>query len=1051
MGIAEGLPQSTVNCIIQDDEGFMWIGTNAGVARYDGYNFKTFSYDKSYKKGLGNIIINCLELDNYGNILIGTESGLFLYDRKKESFLLINESKDIAIYKLKRDSRNNVWIGSNEGLWQYNAMNKSVVKNIVLTAYKQPNSPVESIEEDNNHSVWVSYRNGALIHFNTSDKQVLPLSAEILKALKNKGTITVIRKNPVNGSVWLGSNYRGIIHINKYGDKASFSHTGMQDTSFPSKFERLRDLHVEGDKVWIGTRIGLFVLDENSGNVAQYTQDIANPESLSNNSITCFFKDKGDNIWIGTYNGGINIVQTKMSNFSYIQTGIGKPGLTKNLTYAIAEDGQGKLWIGTGAGGLNCYDPEDGQFSNYHIRLRQKHIEYDYIESLCLVKDTLWAGTLRGFYKFDIRGKIFREYHLNNVNNPKRIYAVFALCGDKKQGLWIGTQQGLFHRYANGGLTCYESKNGRKDSLAEGKITALLQDHWGGVWIGRENGLSYKPFNEHRFINFSQLPNMPANAYVYTIFEDSYGIVWIGTNENGLLYYNPATKQFGVIDDRYGLLSQSVRAINNDKEGNLWISSINAISKIEIKKSAFPFSAANLKIHRYSLENGLKSNEFLQATCLTKGGSLLFGGTNGICSFTPDSMYVNTYKPPVVFTGFQINNHSVSLQEEGSPFSDAISYTNKIVLKHNQAYITIQFAALNYINPKSNQYAYTLDGLKGDQWHSVGNERSVTYPNLSPGKYVFKVKASNNDGYWNEQYTSLEITVLPPIWATWYAYLFYAFLIIGILFTFYSYSLKANKLKHELQLQQAIIEKEKEFSKQKIDFFTNISHEIKTPLTLVLAPLAKILSAVNNNQQVQHQYLILMQRNGDILMKLIDQLLDFRRVDAGVDKLDVQRGDICAFIKGIVDNFQILAQREEILLSFTAPDTPVITAFDEDKLEKIMFNLISNALKFTEPGGNVMINVFTKKGNNNKAIVIKVEDNGAGINPEHLDKIFEMFHHYENEGRKTGGAGIGLSFTKKLVALHGGTIEVESKIRTPENEGYTCFTICLPIDSASNE
>jgi signal transduction histidine kinase/ligand-binding sensor domain-containing protein len=798
--------------------------------------------------------------------------------------------------------------------------------------------------------------------------------------------------------------------------------------------------------IWIGTRNGLYIVNE-KGEIAKHiTVDKYDPSSLSGNSIMCFMQDNAGSIWVGTFAGGVSINQPGNDNFSYIRDQLGQQqqGLNCKVISRIIEDKQQNLWVATEGGGLNFIDRKKNTYKYIHVNPVSDHlVNQEIVKAIQLdAKDNVWIGTLEGLFYYNKNTGTMNRYHLAESTNTLFDEQVYGLARDG-DNLWVGTKGGLFYLTGKGKLIRYRHKAGITRSIISNEINTIFGDSQGGIWIGTEKGLSYLPKGANEFINY--LGDDTANTKGYSIlsgFEDNAGRIWIGTRGGGVKLFDKKSNRFYTIDKSFGLPDNIVHGIIQDKQGNMWFSFNQSIAKVGFKKQSLPFSLQDVQVTNYSVNNGLGSNEFLAAVCRTASGEIMFGGVNGIVTFQPEKLVVNKVKRPVVLTDLLIKNTPVTIDGDGSPLSESISSVKEITLTHEQAYFTIRFAALNYINSKTNQYAYTLEGLQGEnEWNYVSNQQSATYTNLDAGTYIFKVKAANNDGLWNDAYTAIKIRVLPPIWKTWYAYLFY-FLVIGsILYAFYYYSLKANRLKHELQLQQVVNEKEKEFSRQKIDFFTNISHEIKTPLTLVLAPLAKMLSALNNNQQVQHHYLLMMQRNGDTLMKLIDQLLNFRRIDAGFDRLDARSGDVSVFIKNIVDNFQILTQRDEKLLAFETADAPIITLFDEDKLEKIMFNLISNALKFIEPGGKVIVSLSQQKN----SIVIKVEDNGIGIASEHLDKIFDMFRHYDRSGRKSGGTGIGLSFTKKLVALHGGTIEVVSRQQNDESEGYTCFSITLPV------
>ena len=424
-------------------------------------------------------------------------------------------------------------------------------------------------------------------------------------------------------------------------------------------------------------------------------------------------------------------------------------------------------------------------------------------------------------------------------------------------------------------------------------------------------------------------------------------------------------------------------------------------------------------------------------------GALFFGGINGISYFDPYQITVNIYKPPVVFTDFLIRNKPVSLNDKNSPLKNQINETDQITLTHDQGFISFKFAALNYINPDKNQYAYKMEGFSGDEaWHYVGSQRMATYTNLNAGTYIFKVKAANNDGLWNNSLKTIKLIVLPPWWKTWWAYLIYALLIGLLLYAFYYYSLKTARLKNELVFEHLSHEKDQELSQRKLTFFTNISHEIKTPLTLILAPLENLVGLNEGNNKTQNQ-LMLMQRNGERLIRLINQLLDFRKFESGNMNLQAAEGNIVRFVNEVFIAFEAYAKSKKISFKFNSKQEEIKVFFDRDKLEKILYNLLSNALKFTPEGGKIVLHIKT----DNDSVFIEVEDNGQGIPDQNINKIFECFNHFSDPRFSVHGTGIGLSFSKGLVELHHGKLTVKSAVATEEVNGYTCFTVQLPLGS----
>lgn len=1042
LGIADGLPQNTVTAIKEDITGFIWFGTNGGLCRYDGYECKTFRHTATVAQSLPNNHVNCMEGDGAGKLLIGTDNGLSLLTPETEAFEPVAGGRGLIIRKIKTDSRKRIWVGTSDGVMEYDAGRKKLVP-IAVPGLSHYGEEVSSIEEDDTHDIWVAHFSRRLFRFNPVTGQQRPLPAALLAdTLLHHATVTTLKRDS-RGNLWLGTVKQGIAVITP-GEQVCLR-AGEPGKESEYSFERIRDILFKGDEVWVAARNGLFCMNQQGKHITRFLSDKYETASLSNSSICALLQDRSGVLWIGTYLGGVNYLQPGNHSFAYIDRLTKGGGLSSKVVYALAEDKTGNWWIGTGGGGINYYEPRASRFRYYRMNSDPRSSEPDYVRALCITQDTIWAGSLSGLFAADSKRRVFTNMPLEKSGVPARKKrAVFALEQDGKRGVWIGTQLGLMHRDNHGNIRCWEYGQPMAGGLAAGEVQALKQDREGGLWIGRSNGLSYLQRGTDSIVNFSDIAEL-AYQGISAIKEDSKGVVWIGTDENGLVYFDRQHRQFGNIDRALGLADQSVRGIVEDNEGNIWVSGINGISRLVRKKAAPPYTANDLVIDRFSVENGLRSNEFISAAHKTREGKLVFGGYDGIAILQPGDMPGNQYRPPVVITDFQINNQPVAMGAGNSPLQASITYTKQITLPYNQAYFSLRFAALNFVHSHSNRFAYTLEGLKNDTWHYAGNERTATYTNLAPGNYVFKVKAANNNGVWNTQCTTLHITVLPPVWRTWYAYLLYVMLVVGLLYLFYAYSLKANRLRHQLQLQHAINEKEKEFAEQKMEFFTNISHEIKTPLTLILAPLEKLVKGMAGglDGKAAAVYLPMMQRNGDKLMKMVNQLLEFRRLETGFMTLDAQQQDIVMLVQLVLDNFESLAVKKRIQLVLEAPEGPLMVLLDADKWERVVDNLVSNAVKFTQEGGTVIVRLAVVNDNQQVPFFeMQVADNGPGITPAHLANIFAPFHYYDKA--TANGSGIGLSYTRSLVTLHGGTIAAESRLRTESRAGCTVFTVKLP-------
>jgi signal transduction histidine kinase/ligand-binding sensor domain-containing protein/DNA-binding response OmpR family regulator len=1046
LGIADGLSQSSAYCLFQDTKGFIWIGTTDGLSRYDGYSFRHYKYDQGNPHSIGSNELQAIGQDSTGNLLVGTSVGLDLFDHRTERFYPIpvqGEEKTIRYVKtIFTDSRGTIWVGTARGLAIYDQQKKILIPHTQTGITTR--QIVYSIAEDAQHTLWIGAGNN-VVHYDPLNNRSLALPQTLLDHPQYKKSAVFFLALDSAQHLWIGTEREGVLWLDQgSGEVASLS-TGNSPLAVSN--DMIRAIGFYQDHTWIGSRNGLYIVNSQRQVIKHYQVNQYDAASLSGNSVLCFMHDNAGSFWVGTFAGGVSIVQPGNNNFSYINERVGKEaGLNYPVVSTILEDGRNKLWIATEGGGVNVFDRSTGQFSYIHPDPNSNHrVNQETIKAIQFDQQgNLWIGTLEGLFYYETATRRTRRVLVRESENRRMDEMIYAL-GYRDGVLWIGSKGGLFKRLADGTLVRYRHKAADSTSIISDNINALTMDRAGGVWIGTELGLSWLPPGKDQFVNYlheySKVFNKNA---ILCIYEDGHGNIWTGTRGGGLKVLNRQQQHFYTLDAQWGLADEIVHAIMEDRQGNLWMSYNQGIARITPRKTAPPYKTDEIQVTNYSVNNGLGTNEFGPAAIRTASGQIMFGGMKGIVAFQPEAMVLNKVPPPVVITDLLIKNNPVSIGE-GSVLQQSITYTDHITLTYDQAYFSLHFAALNYINPRTNQYAYKLEGLDNDtQWHEVGNQQTAAYTNLSAGTYTFKVKAANNDGYWNEQCTTLHITVLPPIWKTWYAYLLYALIIAGLLYLFNFYSVKTTQLKNELALQELNRSKDQELMQRKLSFFTNISHEIKTPLTLVLAPLEKLMALVQGRDKETAQ-LQLMQRNGQRLLRLTNQLLDFRKFEAGGMPLEVSEGDMNAFVQEILQSFEAYAKQQQVQLSFEAPTTPALCWFDGDKLEKILYNLLSNAFKFTPAGGQIRVTLQ----NTGTHCTMMVEDNGAGIAPERLETIFDPFHHYNDTGRRIAGTGIGLTFTRGLVQLHHGTIEVTSVQEGPHQKGHTRFTICIPVDAAS--
>jgi signal transduction histidine kinase/ligand-binding sensor domain-containing protein/DNA-binding response OmpR family regulator len=1035
LGIEQGLPQNTAHCILQDSKGFIWIGTDNGLCRYSDDEIKIFRYDNTTNNSISSNYVQALAEDDRGNILVGTENGLNIYDTRKEAFRLADAGEPVSdVTCVYKDSKGNIWASASRRLFRYMPATEQL-KNVALPG--QELSTIRSMAEDNEGMLWMG-AGARIIRINTATWQVLPLPAAVT-------TNPYYGKSPIHaityhqGELWIGTQSSGVLMLDIARQQCFNYRAGADSNSITN--EMVKAIKYIKGKYWVGTRKGLYIFRDRKV-IAHYTNDKFDPATLSHNSVCALMEDKAGTVWIGTYWGGISQVHPGSSNLRFI-SGLMKGGVGTNsrTIMGIQEDKAHHLWLATGAG-LNFYNRATNTFRYYHIPGAEERTSKDIIKSLLFRDDNnLWVGSLDGLYLFNIPSATFTRVPLSK-EHPGWIYAVYAL-EKGADGWWAGTHNGLFKLDANGVTRQFRHNDKVPGSLIRGEINCLHEDRKGNLWVGTQEGLCYLPYNGRYFqpVNHAAVYAFNRSRNVHCVTEDSRGIVWAGTHDNGLLYVDKGSNSLRSPEPEATPAEKIIHGIVEDNKGNLWLSGQNNIARIHIISGRQAGEPGKITVTQYAGAAWQGINEYLNPAFKTDAGEIMFGGINGIVGFNPTGIILNELSPKVVLTGMLIKNIPVSTGGKHSPLQESITYTNKITLQHHQAYFTLHFAALNYINPGSNKFAYMMEGLHSDnKWHYVGHQTAATFTNLDPGDYTFRVKATNNDGVWSDAATNLAIRVLPPIWRTWYAYLFYAGIAIALLWWYYYYSTRTILLKNEIMKQQLFREKDRELAQNKLDFFTNISHDIKTPLTLIMAPVEKLLQTTTAEKEVQRQ-LQLIQQNGERLMRLMDQLLDFRLLEEGGVPLHAEPADMVHFCREITGAFEGLASRRDITLRFVPAAGTLVVWFDKDKFEKILFNLLSNALKFTLTGGLVTVSVQMEDAD---TLLLEVTDNGIGIPATHLEEIFGQFRHYDFNNLQAGGTGIGLALVKGLVTRHYGTIAVNSRQASEDMEGYTCFSIRIP-------
>ncbi len=1028
--IARGLYEPIATSVIQDRDGFLWFGTWGGIQKFDGYSFTAYKHEPNNPNSIDNAFVEKLYEDRDGNIWVGTFNGLEKFDKRNGSFTHYKPHPtgpetewSNHVYSICEDKYGVLWVGTGDGL---NKFDKNTGKFICI---RKDNKNPESIS---NNNVNVIYEDKA-------------------------------------GSLWFGTG-NGLDKLDR--ETARLDSTKNSEENVKSRQEKF--IH--------------------------FWYDPSNKSEWSNYWVNNIFEDKSGILWLGTREGLIAFDQKAGTFTPYIKE-------EKNSISSICEDESGHLWFGSWVFGLYSFDKKTKRFNNYlHDDKDAGSLSVNSITSICIERSgTLWITTFEGVNKLNISGKAFLHYQLDKIN---------SIIEGRDNKIWVNTQNGLKKLDSqtgqiiqspmdlNKGRLLYEDDEGsiwiakadggliKRDKL--GQITKFYtstgeefkyfadliyetSDH--NIWISAiDKGLFFLDLNTQKINRI----NIPA-THINCIYEDASSLIWIGTRSRGLYSYNRKTDSMKsyIYDpkDATSISGQTILDMHEDKNGILWFGTNGGLNKydrandkfnhfteedglssnagfsilvdnnsnvwLNTRKGISKFDPKTNSIQNYDASDGLPENGFMDWRGVkSDDGQIYFANKNELISFNPNNIKNNNFIPPIVITNFLISDKSFPIK-------------NKIELSHTENFLSFEFAALNYVSTEKNQYAYKLEGVDTG-WVYSGTRHFASYPNLDPGEYIFRVKGSNNDGVWNEAGTSITIIISPPFWKTWWAYLSYAGFFIFALYGIRRYEMNRLKLKNQVKIDEVVLKEKDETEKIKSRFFANISHEFRTPLTLILGPAEKIISDTSDDIKKDAN---IIKRNSRRLLQLINQLLDLSKLESGKLKLEASKGNIVSFVKGVALSFESLAESKDITLKLLPEKDFIELYFDREKMMKILTNLLSNAFKFTPEEGTVTVSIKQSHSelvseslgvskmlkqvqhDNTKGFVeIKIRDTGIGIAQEEIPKLFDRFYQVDSSFTKEHeGTGIGLALTKELVELHHGIISLESK----QGE-WSEFTVSLP-------
>ena len=1016
-----------VKSIQQDSDGFIWIVMENDLFRFDGYQFKRYySYfrmldtsDKWYFRDV--------ELDARGHLFVSTNKGLFVYDKITDSFKRMFKPNTMNI---KTDSRGNLWlISASLGIFDVEKKTFFGMESEKGLLY---NAVILCADED---ELITGTSNGEIYRFDY-DKMLF----EQICALPDNQAIIEIKKHGIE--LWVLTESYGLYKLD-YQTLSIINHYSFFCT-LNNEYVPSKTLYVDKNGyVWVGTQRGLYIMNPETEEYSHFTNSKSDIFTLPSNSVWTIEEDAQKNVWIGTYSGGLcylNFQETsRFRTFSPREN-----GLNHKVVSGFAEDDE-SLWIATEGGGVNRMNKKTGEFRYYTHNPSRNSLTYDNVKSLVIdSSQNLWVAMYRGgldcfSHKTSTFKRFNKDYRSDNgmlTNDLRKIIL------EADSGLWISYQStGIsFYSFATDRFTHYMSKRDNNNS----SISDLCRGKGDDLWVVNNEELYYMNVRTKEYRKIA--PDSAYSLRAQALCLDETGNVWIGTVGSGLVRYDVKNNRFYSVNDILRYDVSTIYSLCTDDDNDLWMGTDNGLFKYNIEKNTF---------FRFDKKDGIQGIVFYPKACMKgKNGELYFGGTNGFTIINPKEVLLSEFKPTAIITDFYIDNAIVKPDSTGSPLHQSISTTREIVLDYNQINFGFKLSSDNYLIPEKNRFKYRLVGYD-QRWIEIdATSRIVSYAKVPSGSYTFEVMASNNDGVWNDVPTTIRIRRLPAPWFSWWAYTIYGFLFFTLGGTVLYYYNHQKKLKLELYMDSLEMKKKEENHQAQLRFFTNISHDFRTPLSLIMASVEHMQQQYGNNH-----YIRLLNSNTRRLLNLVNELMDFRTVENGKMKLKVHLSNINRFVQEVASDFQEYALQKEI--DYTIQCDPALSAsvyFDEQIMEKVIMNLLNNAFKYTGNGGHIVVETRLDKEpfrsgfknsykiQSNPELVrtfsILVKDTGVGISAESIAQVFERFYKVDPDDTEAHiGSGIGLALVKSLVLFHKGAISIYSE----RNKG-TEMLVQFPLD-----